>query len=97
MKSVALALLASTLAVAGCDVMTQDTETPAVGTSSDLSEFEGARAGQGEMGIQALGYELIRTDGLDAFWFNRDTGACAKITTADGRYAAIEMLASDEC
>ena len=49
------------------------------------------------MGIQALGYELIRTDGLTAFWFNRSTGACARIATDQGRYADVTMLAFDEC
>ena len=71
--------------------------TPAVGSSSDLSSFEGARAGQAEMGIQNLGYELIRTEGLTAFWFNRATGACARITTSDGRYSDVTMLPAQDC
>lgn len=70
---------------------------PAVGSSSDLSSFEGARAGQAEMGIQNLGYELIRTEGLVAYWFNRSTGACARITTSDGRYSDVTMLPAEDC
>ena len=70
---------------------------PSVGSSSDLSAFVGARAGQAEMGIQNLGYELIRTDGLTAYWFNRQTGACAQIVTADGRYSAVNMLPAEDC
>lgn len=70
---------------------------PSVGNSSDLSSFEGARAGQAEMGIQNLGYELVRTEGLTAYWFNRSTGACARVVTADGRYSSVDMLPSGDC
>ncbi len=70
---------------------------PSVGSSSDLSSFEGARAGQAEMGIQNLGYELVRTEGLTAYWFNRSTGACARVVTADGRYSSVDMLPSGDC
>jgi hypothetical protein len=70
---------------------------PAVGSASDLSSFQGARAGQAEMGIQNLGYELIRTEGLTAYWFNRSTGACARIVTADGVYQSITMLPAQDC
>ena len=70
---------------------------PAVGSSSDLSSFEGARAGQAEMGIQNLGFELIRSEGLTSYWFNRDTGACAEITTSEGVYSSVNMLPSGDC
>ncbi len=70
---------------------------PAVGSATDLSAFEGARAGQAEMGIQNLGYELIRSEGLTSFWFNRATGACARILTADGRYSDVTMLPTEDC
>ncbi|WP_261194521.1 hypothetical protein [Pseudoruegeria sp. SHC-113] len=68
-----------------------------MGSSTDLTAFEGARAGQAEMGIQNLGYELVRTDGLTAYWFNRGTGACARITTSDGRYSDVTMLPAEDC
>ncbi len=70
---------------------------PAVGSPNDLTAFEGARAGQAEMGIQNLGFELIRSQGLTSYWFNRDTGACAAITTADGRYSDVTMLPAEDC
>lgn len=70
---------------------------PSVGNSSDLTSFVGARAGQAEGGIMALGYELIRTKGLTAYWFNRSTGACAEITTANGRYSSVNMLPAGDC
>lgn len=85
----------ATAALAAC---VEDTGgQPAVGSSSDLSAFEGARAGQAEMGIQNLGYELIRTQGLTAYWFNRSTGACAEVVTSDGRYSSITMLPAQDC
>ncbi|WP_108263620.1 hypothetical protein [Mangrovicoccus ximenensis] len=94
--SAALVLAAATLA--GCVEETGSSAgTPAVGSSSDLSSFEGARAGQAEMGIQNLGYEPIRSQGLTTWWFNRSTGACARITTADGRYSDVTMLPAEDC
>ena len=87
------------IALAGCVEDTGSTApgTPSVGSSTDLTAFEGARAGQAEMGIQNLGYELIRTQGLTAFWFNRSSGACAQITTSDGRYTDVTMLPAGDC
>ena len=70
---------------------------PGFGASSDLTAFEGARAGQAEMGIQALGYELVRTEGLTAYWLNRSTGACARVKTDQGRYADVTMLPFEGC
>lgn len=94
-------LLAGSLAA--CNSTSTPTTTPtapgvpAVGSSTDLSAFVGAKAGQAEMGIQKLGYEQIRSEGLTSYWFNRATGACAKILTAEGRYSAIDMLPSGDC
>ena len=70
---------------------------PAVGSSSDLSAFQGAPAGQAEMGIQSLGFEIVRNEGLTNYWFNRETGACAAITTGNGRYETVVMLPSGDC
>ncbi|MEP1929685.1 MAG: hypothetical protein ABJJ37_00200, partial [Roseibium sp.] len=52
------------LSLAACDATSPSTEPgqPAVGSSADLTAFEGARAGQAEMGIQNLGYELVRSE-----------------------------------
>jgi len=88
---------AAILPLAACVEDTGTASAPAVGSSSDLSSFEGARAGQAEMGIYNLGYEPIRTDGLTTWWFNRATGACARITTADGRYSNVTMLPAEDC
>lgn len=70
---------------------------PAVGRSADLTAFEGARAGQAERGIQTLGYDLIRSEGLASFRVNPDTGAYARITTADGRSCDVTMLPAGDC
>ncbi len=90
---------ACTAALAACDESdgSVDASAPTVGSASDLSSFEGARAGQAEMGIQSLGFELIRSEGLTSYWFNRDTGACARITTSEGRYSDVAMLPSSDC
>lgn len=92
------AIMGTALALAACgDEPTPPAGQPAVGSASDLSAFEGARAGQAEMGIQNLGFALVRSEGLTSYWFNSDTGACAEITTADGRYSAINMVSAGEC
>jgi hypothetical protein len=70
---------------------------PAVGSSTDVTAFKGAGAGQAEGGLRALGYENIRSEGLTSYWFNRETGACARITTSNGVYSDVTMLAADEC
>ena len=86
------------VALAGCVEDSGSTSaSSSVGSSSDLSDFIGARAGQAEMGIQSRGYELIRSDGLTSYWFNRSTGACAAITTSNGRYSNINMLPAEDC
>ncbi|SIS87409.1 hypothetical protein SAMN05421759_10514 [Roseivivax lentus] len=92
---------AALVALAGC---VEDTSSsapaqgmPSVGSSSDLSSFEGARAGQAEGGLMALGYEPIRSQGLTTYWFNRATGACAEIVTSDGRYSSVTMLPAGDC
>lgn len=86
-------------ALAACDGSSGsvDASAPTVGSSSDLSSFEGARAGQAEMGIQSLGFELIRSEGLTSYWFNKESGACARITTSEGRYSDVAMLPSGDC
>lgn len=74
-----------------------DSGRPAVGSETDLTAFQGARAGQAEMGIQKLGYEPIRSEGLTTWWFNRQTGACARIVTDQGRYSSVTMLPAEDC
>ncbi len=94
-------LLITVTALSGCVEDTSSSAaaqgTPAVGSSTDVTAFQGARAGQAEGGLRALGYEPIRSEGLTTFWFNRDTGACARITTSDGRYSSVDMLPAEDC
>ncbi len=84
------------LLLAACDDGATNS-APAVGSTTDLTPFQGARAGQAELGIQNLGYEIVRNDGLTNYWFNRETGACAAVTTSEGRYSNIVMLPADDC
>lgn len=96
--SILIAVSAAAFALSGCVEMEDaPAGTPAVGNAYDLSSFEGARAGQAEMGISNLGYEAIRSEGLTTWYFNRSTGACARITTADGRYSDVTMLPAEDC
>ena len=97
MKLNTIGVIAAFCTLAACQDTGSDASMPTVGSDSNLTAFEGARAGQAEMGIQNLGYELIRTDGLTAYWFNRSTGACAEIVTSDGRYSSVKMLPSGDC
>lgn len=90
--------IAAAVALVGC---VEDTGSsagqPAVGSVNDLSSFEGARAGQSELGIQNLGYQPARTEGLTTYWLNPSTGACARIVTSDGRYSSVTMLPTSDC
>lgn len=87
------------VALSACGEMAAPEEPgrPLVGSEYDLSEFEGARAGQAESGIRALGYEWVRAQGLTSWYFNRETGACARITTSNGRYSDVTMLPAEDC
>ena len=89
--------LAGIVALAGCVEDTGSSNSPTVVADPALASYVGARAGQAEMGLQNMGYELIRSDGLTGYWFKPSTGACAAITTADGRYASINMLPAQDC
>ena len=86
-------------ALAGCveEAAAPSEGMPTMGNSSDVTSFEGARAGQAEGGLRALGYEAIRSEGLTTYWFNRETGACARITTSEGRYSSVTMLPAEDC
>ena len=95
LKTAAIAVALAPLAA--CVEESGSTGMPAVGSASDLSSFQGARAGQAEMGIQNLGYELIRTQGLTQYWLNPSTGACAELTVSDGRYQTVTMLPAQDC
>ena len=92
------AALSAFVALAGCvEDDSSSAGRPAVGSESDLRAFEGARAGQAEMGIRNLGYVPARTQGLTTFWYNASTGACAQIITSDGRYSSVRMVSSQYC
>lgn len=83
--------------LAGCVESAPPPGQPAVGSSTDLTPFQGARAGQAEGGIRALGYELAWQRGLTSYYYNAQTGACAEVVTSDGRYASVRMMASSVC
>ena len=97
LKVMAFAIALLPLAACVEDTGSSEAGRPAVGNEYDLSAFIGAKAGQAEMGITNLGYELIRTDGLTQYWFNRSTGACAEIQVGDGRYQSVNMLPAQDC
>ena len=97
MKLNSIGVIAAVCTLAACKDTGTDASMPTVGSDSNLTAFEGARAGQAEMGIRNLGSELVRTEGLTAYWFNRETGACAAITTSDGRYSKVTMLPGQDC
>jgi hypothetical protein len=93
-----LAAVAAATTLTGCvEESTAPAVQPSMGSAYDLKAFEGARAGQAEMGIQNLGYEAVRSEGLTTWWFNRATGACAQIVTSDGRYSSVTMLPAEDC
>lgn len=100
MKHLAFAILVSAAFVTGCE--STNTSPPLVpqagtGAPADLASFVGARAGQAELGLNNLGYQLARTEGLTAFWWNGATQTCARIVTSDGRFQTIDTAAPGAC
>lgn len=74
-----------------------DGAAPSVGSPTDVTAFQGAPAGQAPGGLAALGFEAMRTEGLTTYWFNKETGACAKITTSDGIFSEVVMVPAEDC
>jgi len=95
--STSIVVLAFGLTACNEPEVVSDADLPTIGSPSDLTAFQGARAGQAEFGIQRLGFQLARSEGLTNYWFNPATGACAKITTDQGRYSEVEMVAGGDC
>jgi hypothetical protein len=70
---------------------------PVAGPPADLADFVGARAGQAELGLQNIGYQLAKTEGLTSFWWNDATKTCARCVTSDGRYQSIDTATPGDC
>ncbi len=86
------------IALAGCQGDTTGTSPVATATNTaDLSDLVGARGSSGEMALQSRGYELARTQGLTAFWWNSASGNCARVVTGEGRYQSVDTVAAAEC
>jgi hypothetical protein len=102
MKRVLLAIIA-TLPLAACETSDGGAATnlpsnpPQYGSTSDIADFRGARAGQAEFGLQGRGYQLVRSQGLTGFWWNQNTQTCASIVTSNGRYQSVTTASRDEC
>ncbi|MVA98369.1 hypothetical protein GN330_14060 [Nitratireductor sp. CAU 1489] len=63
----------------------------------DIADLVGARGAGGETQLQLRGYELARTRGLTAYWWNADTQTCAEVVTANGRYESVVGVSPAEC
>ena len=95
------------LMLAGCQSDSASTSTPPPtaaaatapmsGPPADIADLVGARAAGGETTLQARGYTSARTQGLTAFWWNAATRTCARVTTAQGRYAEVASTAPADC
>ncbi|MCT8973793.1 lipoprotein [Microbaculum marinisediminis] len=95
-RSIVIAFAA--IALAGCQSDTTGTAPVATATNAaDLSDLVGARGSSGEMALQSRGYELARTQGLTAFWWNSASGTCARVVTGDGRYQTVDTVAPADC
>lgn len=70
-------------------------------SAPDLTDLVGARAAGGETQLQARGYDYVTTNAVRdtkwSFWFNRRTGQCVQVATAEGRYNAINRVPEANC
>lgn len=66
-----------------------------------LQDLVGARAGQAEGTLSARGWAYVTGSKTDSeahgFWWNASSKDCVKITTRDGRYAAIDGAKAGDC
>lgn len=79
------------------DGASTDAAMPISGSPADVTDFQGAPAGQAAADLQSLGFESLRSEGPTTYWFNRETGACARITTSDGILSEVVMLPAEDC
>lgn len=79
------------------DGAASDAVMPSVGSPTDVTDFVGAPAGQAPGGLAALGFESVRSEGLTTYWFNSETGACARMTTSEGVYSEVVMVPAEDC
>lgn len=100
MNKLVIGIFISALLLAGCESTkpgSPTTMTTGTGSTNDLDDLVGARAGQAEEALVNKGYVLARTEGLTAFWWNEATQACARIVTNDGRYESIDTTSRTDC
>ncbi|WP_274628644.1 hypothetical protein [Arvimicrobium flavum] len=82
---------------AGHPVAAVPAAAPVSGPPADIADLVGARAAGGETALQSRGYTSARTQGLTAFWWNANSRTCARVTTAQGRYAEVMTAAPSDC
>ena len=87
----------SVLALAGASLPASATGT----TPSELADLIGARGSSGEEVLLARGYSLHHAsqgdDNSYTYWWNSAAKKCVRVTTQDGRYAAIRGESGIEC
>lgn len=99
----AATMIVAGIALAACETSDGGSATnlpnnpPQYGSTSDIADFQGARAGQAEGGLNQRGYFLVGTQGLTAFWWNDRTQTCAQIVTSNGRFSSVTTASRGEC
>jgi hypothetical protein len=86
------------IVLAGCQ--SDDGTTPTASNTTNaagLADLVGARGAGGETELQARGYQLARTEGLTAYWWNPSSSSCARVVTADGRYQSVDPVPATQC
>jgi hypothetical protein len=70
-------------------------------SANTLADLVGARAGQAEGQLTSRGFTHIDTStgqgAQYAYWWNQSADDCVRVTTSDGRYAAIVDVADSDC
>lgn len=99
-KHISIVISVSVLVLTGCEstnTSSSPTTTTTTNSPSDLVDLVGAGAGQAELGLNNKGYELARTEGLTAYWWNETSQTCARIVTNEGSYESIDTASSGDC
>lgn len=71
------------------------------GPADDLRDLVGARAAGAEADLERRGYTHIDThkdrEAAYGYWWSNDRRSCVRVTTRDGRYAALADVDASDC
>jgi hypothetical protein len=82
-------------------LVTQPVSLTAQGLPGSVRDLVGVRASAGESAMETRGYTYIsgtvREDRKIVYWWNPSTKECVRVTTFDGRFEKLAIVAKSDC